>query len=255
MNISKTTSEQNEIDNDSLVHQKENQKQKDRRGRRKKTRPSNQHIDEFNFSNQHINEYTSNCKEIPSQEDQNNHFHYRNDQNILTNEHFDQLLQRRENILAQLQKDQIQVMNPQIIPFQNRQHAIDALSAYHIFSQPSHDDLVYNFSPSYTNLFNDIQDVTESLRNTLEEHDRTVNENIVVDLLLTEEQKYIVTKYHEFVKNKKKRTKISQKQTTPRPARSLPRIRKEDRLKIKLRVSEIKQTDTIAVLRLYPPER
>lgn len=247
----KTTSDQTEIDNDSLAYQKENTKQKSKRGRRKKIRTPNQHVI-YNQQN-YINEFYPNCADVTFSEDQAHIFNYRNEHSSFSNEHFDKFIQRRECIMAQLQKDQMQVMNPHIIPFQSREHAIDSLSSYHIFSQPSHDDLVFDFSPRYTDLFNDIQCVTESLRNTLDEHDKSINQNIVVDLLLTEEQKYIVTKYNEYLKNKKKKLKMAQKQTTPKPvkpARPSPRIRKEDRLKVKLKTSEIKPTSTIAVLRL-----
>ncbi|KRH94267.1 hypothetical protein M153_3160006898 [Pseudoloma neurophilia] len=247
----KSTSENGEINGDLSVYQKENQKQKGGRKRKMNSEPSHEdfnryHTDQFHdprHGYQEIQQYQEESAIIPP--------HLNHHESMPGN--IDHLMYRQERIMNRLYRDQMHVMNPEIVPFQNREHAIDILSSYHIFSQPSYDDLVFNFSPRYDDLPEDVKNVTESIKNTLNEHENLLGQNIVMDLLLTEEQKYIVTKYGEFLKNKKKKAKTTPRPINPKPrsARPSPRMKKEDRLKVKLKFSELKEeSNTLVTLKL-----
>lgn len=244
----KSTSENAETDVDLSIHQKENQKQKGRRGRKKKIRPENDVIE-------NMNSY-KNKPEIFDLDDTKNSQNFKNTLHTAPlDDHLNNFLYRRKKILDQLYKDHMQVMNPDITPFHNAKHAYEYLLPYHIFSQPSYDDLVFEMSPKYTDLTEDVKNVTECIYNTIDEHEKTLDQNIVMDLLLTEEQKYIVSKYSAYLKNKKKKIKLTPKPIMSKNTTSTRLFKKNDRYKVMLKTKNISPTETRVILRPESSEK
>lgn len=151
------------------------------------------------------------------------------------------VLFRREKIMNSLYHDQHFVTQPKIIPFQDKQHAFNMLLPYHIFSTPSTDDILFEESVKNENLYENIEQTIENVQNILNDHEQTKKQNIVIDLLITEEQKYLANKLSELLRNNKK------KSTKP-PVKKARR--KIDKCLVKLKVKNAKVPETRVVLRM-----
>lgn len=254
--VEKSTFDSAENEINHLTQQRENGKQKAKGGRRKKLRTDEEQMEFDQNFNQNIPENTQeNLPESFNLQNMHQVNEMTNDLNQLNDGHFSNFLFKREKIMSRLYKDQMQVMNPALVPFYNLEHAKECLIPYHIYNNPSYDDLIFELSPKYENLLKDVENVTNSIYNTLNEHEMGLKQNIVMDLLLTEEQKYIVNKYGDFMKNRKKKTKPSPRPAPSRqPKASKKFIDDESRYKVKLKTKGILPTETLVILRPEPTD-
>lgn len=158
--------------------------------------------------------------------------------NLIDN--IDHIISRRERILNFLYKDQYQLTHPDIRPFENIKHVYEYLLPYHIYNSPSYDDLLFMCSKENRHLMEEVRKVTTKVFTTLSSYDSAEDDNIVIDLLLTEEHKYFTGRLCEYLKEKKKRPR----RTAP------PRKRRKNNYVVKLNIKNLKPRETKVVLRL-----
>lgn len=249
MNLTqKSTNESESVENDLSIHQKENLKIKSKKSRRIKRKITSEYsMDDQQDGNTARND---NSPENSIFDTVNSNFssHYGfNDNMSHSNEHsIDNILNKREKIMNSLQKEQFQIANPDLRPFRNAEHACEALLPYHIYSKPSYDDYLYKFSLPNDKLYNELDNIVESVNNTLMNVQELNEHNSVIDLLLTEEQRFLMTKYSEYLRNKKKRIRrpVAQRKTIT------TKQRRQNQLIVKIRLKEVKLTNTKVILRL-----
>ncbi|KAF9762112.1 hypothetical protein NGRA_2207 [Nosema granulosis] len=106
---------------------------------------------------------------------------------------YDVVQERKERILSFLQKDILQISNPDLRPFNNPQHAYECLIPYHLFRKGLYEDQIFlntNIVPdlrdSYTDCLRAFDEIVEIYNRPLvKEH------GVVTELLLFYEQRYV----------------------------------------------------------------
>lgn len=96
------------------------------------------------------------------------------------------IVSRKERILHFLNKDQFQVLYPEIRPFKNKKHAIECLLPYHLFSEYEEEDVLEYESNIDTN------SLLDRIKNAFVKSSN--KDSIVVDILKLEEAKYYLSK-------------------------------------------------------------
>lgn len=92
------------------------------------------------------------------------------------------VITRKERILHFLNKDQFQILYPEIRPFKNKKHAIECLLPYHLFGNYEDENVLEHESGI------DTDNLLDRIRNAFV--NASSRDSIVVDILKLEEAKY-----------------------------------------------------------------
>lgn len=104
---------------------------------------------------------------------------------------YDVVQERKERILAFLQKDVLQITNPDLRSFVDVKHAYESLIPYHLFSKGLYEDQVFNNTDILPEI--DYKECLDCFDDILDLYDRPLVEQhgLVSELLLFYEQRYI----------------------------------------------------------------
>ncbi|KAK1350839.1 hypothetical protein CWI37_1369p0020 [Hamiltosporidium tvaerminnensis] len=158
------------------------------------------------------------------------------------------LVQRREKILSFLCKEQYQLTNPDLHPFINENHAYECLLPYHIYSLPLYEDLLFFNSREDPTLLDRTVNLMDEFENILLNFYDEIDfePDIIVDLLLIEEDRYIFNKLHTFLDKLNEEEEINEREIKYNISRSKRRkgwkSEPEDisfKIKLKLNTEEI----------------
>ncbi|ELA46730.1 hypothetical protein VCUG_01756 [Vavraia culicis subsp. floridensis] len=208
-----------------------------RRGRKKKLHTSTDISSAHNLADQ---AQSGTRKGAVDEHDADAFLSDRTDQSASLVDNIDHIICRRERILNFLYKDQYQLTHPDIRPFENTKHVYEYLLPYHIYNAPSYDDLLFRYSHSNEKLMDEIREITERITHTLHDYECADDDNIVIDLLLTEEQKFLTGRLSEYLREQKRKPRKS----------TVPKKRRKNSSVVKLNVKGAKTKDTKVKLRL-----
>ncbi|ELQ76929.1 hypothetical protein THOM_0068 [Trachipleistophora hominis] len=208
-----------------------------RRGRKKKQHSSMDISGAHNWAGR---SHSGSRKNMVDEHDADAFLSDRTEQSASLVDNIDHIICRRERILNFLYKDQYQLTHPDIRPFENTKHVYEYLLPYHIYNAPSYDDLLFRYANDNDKLMDEIKEVTQRIGRTLHDYECVNDDNIVIDLLLTEEQKFVTSRLSEYLKERKRKPRKS----------AAPKRRKKSSSIVKLNVKSAKMKDTKVKLRL-----
>ncbi|EPR79791.1 hypothetical protein SLOPH_1203 [Spraguea lophii 42_110] len=144
-------------------------------------------------------------EEIEAEIEHSDHSHIENK----PSKHIQSLITRRDKILAFITKEQKQITNPDYRPFNNVKSAMENIYPYHIFHAKSHEDIAFLNSKD-KDVRKYAEDTITNVYKFLEEEDnKEFNDyNTAVDIIMKEEEVYILKKLKEYIRNIPKRKPV-----------------------------------------------